>query len=130
MYFLTQYHYFICTILHFIKRGESLMSNTEFGLSFLKDKLKDIPFQVWEYDYLQDRIHLIHTTGYQKNIPPSFHEPNNKESTYKVIKQEAKVSIILFYPDGNQVHVSIFDSSTILTIKEIPYLYHFFTFPK
>jgi len=102
------------------------MSKDEFGLLFLKEKLKDIPFQVWEYDYLQDDMHLIHSSRHEKNTPPSFYEINKTDLLYRVIKHEKYVSIILFYPEGNQVHVSIFDPSLILSIKEIPYLYHFF----
>jgi len=102
------------------------MSKDEFGLLFLKDKLKDIPFQVWEYDYLQDDMHLIHSSTREKNAPPSFYELTKTGSLHQVIKHEKHVSIILFFPEGNQVHVSIFDPSLLLSGKEITYLYHFF----
>lgn len=101
------------------------MNAVTFSLSFLKEKLKDVPFQVWGYHYDENEAYLIQNIGDQALIRPHVNDLHNTSMPYKVAEQKGQVLISFFYPEGNQVHVRVFHHSVILSKKEIQYLFYF-----
>ncbi|MDQ0256396.1 sugar diacid utilization regulator [Evansella vedderi] len=102
------------------------MNEMEYSILFLKEKLKDSPFQVWGYNDINNYQYLIYNNGKNLPLPPSILYSNKEENSLKIVKERNRVILYYFYPEGNQVSVCVYLQSIPLSEEERQHLYYFF----
>ncbi|UTR08766.1 helix-turn-helix domain-containing protein [Evansella sp. LMS18] len=103
------------------------MKELEYSLGFLREKLKDCPYEVWSLNYFKNYHYLIDSSTDENSPPPPLApHPNEEEIIQKTIKEEGKVNIYYFYPEGNQVILCLDSPSVPLAEEDMQHLYYFF----